>query len=519
MSGRNSIQNVDAQAHAIAAAEQLHGAIICGGYLSLPEPEKRRFDPFMRAMGDYWNGGEGADPLEVLAAHASAKAAFDEMQQRTAGASSGETPKPAETTPHFSDAVVSSVGTDALPAPAGVITTVHPATLSPHPMNQKLFAHASTQEQQALAEDVAAHGVFKPLLVAGDGCASPRGTIYAGSRRREAALTAGLMAPAIYRDGLSEDEEVATIIQDNLADQHARKLTHGQRYILEEELRARHGKRQGQRTDLEGRAATQEDLDGSPAKSSRAPKTVEEIAKRAGQKPNAVAQRQLVLGSKLVPPLLMTLVNDGRIPISTAATMVRASQMECGDKLDDPAALRQAKAKLQAQVRQLVETKGSTGKKKSKAKKKPTAADSKRPAAAAPHHHPSADTTASAVLRMEMRKNGIYTPGFFDTFERAAEDLMAFSMALQRRIGRDASDRSMALLKEVQAGRDPRTLPPIMPPELKRLLTLHRLISKVLLPVVTGKVRRRFVKILKVLGPFERGLEPESIPPGMGVAS
>jgi hypothetical protein len=315
----------------------------------------------------------------------------------------------------------------------------------------------------------------------------------------------------------SQDAVAGQSIDGATADQHARKLTHGQRYMLEEELRARHGKRQGQRTDLQGAAAPQDDLGGSPAKSGRALKTVEEVAKRAGQRPNAVAQRQLVFGSSLASPLLMTLVNDGRIPISSAATMVRALKMEC-DKLDDPAALQQAKAKLDSQVRQLVADKGD-GKRPVKRKKKVPTSAARKQAPPAPARHPKADAMKSAQQRREMLQEGIFTTAFFDSLECAAEDWMAFAMDLQRRIGRDASDRSMRMLPEVQAGRDPRELPPIMPPALKRLLELHEVISKRLMPIVKGEVRQLMVEFLEHLGPVQEELAPESLPPGAEVPS
>lgn len=518
----------------VAEATALHAAILtAGGYLSLPEPTKSKLAPFIRAIVEYWDGGEGADPADVLKHYPAAKAAFDAIAA-DAPVTTAVSGTIAEAVEHADDPSASpleerppAASTDAVVAgptevvlhPQIAVVLVDPVGLVLHPLNANLFASVSMQEQQALDEDVAAHGVTKPLVVAGDGCASPRGTIYAGSRRCAAARKAGLPVPVISREGLSADDEVAAMIQDNLADQHARKLTHKQRYLLEEELRARYGKSQGQRTDLRPTGAPQDNLDGEPAKSSRAPKTVEEVARRAGQRPNAIAQRQIVYGSKVAPQLLQDAVDDGRISISAGADMVRLINKEYGDKLNDGTVVKQAKAKLEAQARNLLEAKGINGNGKSKPKK-PGKQTSK--AKTPPGHSastPSANATTSTPAAVKTREVGICMPDFFDAFERAAADTVGFTTALERRIRRDASDRSMAGLKAINDGQDARALLPVVPPDLQKILDLHRIVSKILLPVVNGEVRRTMLELLEALRPHREQLAPESIPTGGNVPS
>ena len=161
-------------------------------------------------------------------------------------------------------------------------------------------------------------------------------------------------------------------------------------------------------------------------------------------------------------------------------------------------------------MRRVIDAKGKKGKTgKAKQTGKGTTAIArtavKKPAAAAPMppRDPHATQMKSAQPRESTRPDSVVTLPDFDALERAAKGVMSLSAALHRLISQNASDESMALFKEVHAGRAPRKLPPATTPELRQLLPLHRIVSKILTPVVTRKVRLTLMRLVDAVGPSQ----------------
>ncbi len=532
----------------IAAAEQLHGRIMTERWFALSKTERGPLEPFVRKLNAYWSQGDGADPSHVLAALPAAREAFEALDRAgklpSAGVDAVDNITPAATEAEQEalpePGLNGGVEVDPIHQPTEAsglfrplaenrVAQLDPALLMPHPLSAELFASVDAAAQVALEQDVAEHGIDKPIRVTGDGCASPPNTVLSGNRRREAALKAGRPVPVIVVDGLSADEEAFLVIRGNLSDIHARKLTEEVKYWAEKKLREIVGRRKGQRTDLPQRTGEKTrggTWTGASPGSDREEKTSETVAKMAGATRNAVEDRTKIFDSVVTTEALKNAVSNGAITRTAAATIVRAIEIEHRSGLHDPAVLNQAKAKIDLQVRRVIDTKGKksrTGKAKQTGKGTTATARTavKKPAAAAPMppRDPHATQMQSAQPRESTRPDSVVTLPDFDAFERAAEGIMSFSTTLHRLLSRDASDESMALFKEVQAGRGPHKLPPTTAPELKRLLTLHRIVSKILTPVVTGKVRLTLMRLVEAVGPLREELAPEPITPAAGASS
>ena len=235
-------------------------------WFALSKTERGPLEPFVRKLNAYWSRADGADPSHVLAALPAAREAFEALNRAgklpSAGVDAVDNITPAAT----------EAEQDALPEPGlngGVevellpihqpteasglfrplaenrVAQLDPALLMPHPLSAELFASVDAAAQVALEQDVAEHGIDKPIRVTGDGCASPPNTVLSGNRRREAALKAGRAVPVIVVDGLSADEEAFLVIRGNLSDIHARKLTEEVKYSAEKETPGDRGAKEG----------------------------------------------------------------------------------------------------------------------------------------------------------------------------------------------------------------------------------------------------------------------------------
>lgn len=183
------------------------------------------------------------------------------------------------------------------------------ADLQPHPQNRHFFGVTPADADTELREDITRQGLRTPLVICGDGCAHPKGTILAGHRRVAALLTLGIReAATIVLDGLGADEELDILLGDNLATSRARELSQLQRYRIEEAQREILARRAGLRTDLSGGAKGE---------------TAALIAKKTGEPVNAVRNRQKVFGSAVSPPELQIAVDSRKISLTAGAKRVR----------------------------------------------------------------------------------------------------------------------------------------------------------------------------------------------------
>jgi hypothetical protein len=187
------------------------------------------------------------------------------------------------------------------------------ADLRPHHDNDRLFERVDDTAQTEFEDDVREHGVEHPLLACGQGCASPRGTILRGHRRRAAALAVGLLTvPVLFLNDLNLDGEFVEMVRGNLADAHVRKLTEETKFRLEEEVRKAAGERRGRPSQ-----------DKSVGPNGIAGETVLTIAAKQKEAANAIRDRQKIFGSPCSTPELRSAVNGGVISRTAAAHAIR----------------------------------------------------------------------------------------------------------------------------------------------------------------------------------------------------
>ncbi|WP_437896150.1 ParB N-terminal domain-containing protein [Sorangium sp. So ce124] len=210
------------------------------------------------------------------------------------------------------------------------IKVVAPRSLRPHHRNRELFPPESENQDRydALLQHVRKHGVQRPLLVAGERCASAPGTILGGHRRHRAALEGGLReVPVVMHDGLNAADEHLVMLLDNHGDQHGRKLTPRQRAELERQLSEALKVGRGRRTDLvtsvknnQGSAPTPADASGKPTAMRN------KVAAETGTSASAVTARQVVFYSPISTAALHQAVDAGKIKLNPAADIVRTAQ-------------------------------------------------------------------------------------------------------------------------------------------------------------------------------------------------
>jgi protein gp37 len=148
--------------------------------------------------------------------------------------------------------------------PVGEIGTADPKQLDEHWLSRRLFSLGSEDENGELVASIAARQ-YKPILITGDGCASPPNTVLDGRRQRRAAIQAGVNEVMVERvTNLSVDQEEELIIHSNIASGMARRYSERTKAELEHHLQLRVGRRQGQRSDLATGGATSLGAQGSP---------------------------------------------------------------------------------------------------------------------------------------------------------------------------------------------------------------------------------------------------------------
>jgi hypothetical protein len=250
--------------------------------------------------------------------------------------------------------------------PAEVVTeergTAKVAELTPHSYSTEVFESGDISD---LVTDIALHGITKDLMVCGDGCASPRGTVLAGCRRLAAAKAVGLSeVPVLWVHGLDEWQEKHRILRDNKADQFGREWSKVLLATVEHELKVLYERRPGYRSDLDTRFGN------------KASPTARIVADEVGEKPSGFyARDKIFYSSPITTPVLKDAVGDGRISETWAATLLRDVEREFGivqlvrditsGKSDGEVRIHAARAKVsEAVAKRLAEPKKPRGRRR-----------------------------------------------------------------------------------------------------------------------------------------------------------
>ncbi|WP_438040148.1 ParB/RepB/Spo0J family partition protein [Sorangium sp. So ce128] len=312
--------------------------------------EKVLLSAFDDAFQD-WNTSQhdpftGAREVAYQKLDAATRDLLQVIEQRSRGpstvaASSGQ--GPALTTPashKLGSAAMATGPAMAMPVRARIrhrgtsmhMEVVAPHSLRPHYRNRDLFPPESENQDryQALLQHIREHGVQRALLVTGERCASPSGTILGGHRRHRAALEGGLPeVPVIIHDDLSATDEHLAMLLDNHADQHGRKLTPKQKAELERRLTEALRVGRGRRTDLVASVKNNQGSATPPANATGKPMTTRNrVASETGTSESAVAARQVIFSSPISTPALQDAVDTGKIKLNPAASIVRAVQRD-----------------------------------------------------------------------------------------------------------------------------------------------------------------------------------------------
>ncbi|MFO0675340.1 MAG: ParB N-terminal domain-containing protein [Polyangiaceae bacterium] len=233
----------------------------------------------------------------------------------------------------------------------GTILRVDVSSLRPHPDNADLFPPESPESDKALDEDIANHGVERPLLVTGDGCASPPGTVLRGHRRLQSAIRVGVKeVRAEIVTGYSADVERLAMIRDNLAGTHQRRLSQERKAALEAEVYKILGRRKGERTDL-GTWVRSEPGSQVSARTNKL------VAAEVGETTSAVRDRRKIFASPITPDVLKAAVNDGKVSRSQAASLVRSAEVASTAK-GKPVDVAVARARLTESVERVLQGRG-----------------------------------------------------------------------------------------------------------------------------------------------------------------
>ena len=227
--------------------------------------------------------------------------------------------------------------------------TVALTELRPHPLNAEVFTRPHGDEDVALADDIRREGLLRPIIVCGDGCASPRGTILAGHRRVRAAERLGIARVAVtFRDGLSADEEEWQLLLDNRADQRTRNVRHSELFAMEDRLRELHGKRQDQRTHLAG------DFGHNDRSSGGRRNTNAILAELTGEASSAIKNRRTFFTSPITSDAVRQAVDDDGVALTRAATALRRLMADPAVRRAfegrDPVGLAEAQARLDQEL-------------------------------------------------------------------------------------------------------------------------------------------------------------------------
>lgn len=203
--------------------------------------------------------------------------------------------------------------------------------------HSSLFRAASAAEDEELRTSVLNLGVQRELFIAGQNCASPPGTVLAGTRRLKVAQELGLAEVATRTfDNLSEEEERRVMISDNLTTGVGRKLTLQQREALEHALRETWAPTRSRGRPRKG-SGVEANTISPPAPQTALPRPLkarERVARATGESTNAVATRQKIVRSAVTSPEFIAAVDEGRISPSRAATILR--DVERAHRLNDP---------------------------------------------------------------------------------------------------------------------------------------------------------------------------------------
>lgn len=226
---------------------------------------------------------------------------------------SGRTPA----SPPTSRPAPTSTSAASFTIPVGTRTAwVDPVALDEHPLARRYFDLGTEDEALDLVESVRGR-TYKRLLVTGERCSGPSGTVLDGRRLRRAAMQAGVQVEIEYLDDLDADQELEVILHANIAAGLARRMTERRKAELEHVLFEIHGRRQGQRTDL-----TSAEIRGSGGE------TRQLVAKEMGESRNAVDDRHVIFFSPVSAELIKQHVDAGTIKRSAAAKLIRDAQQE-----------------------------------------------------------------------------------------------------------------------------------------------------------------------------------------------
>lgn len=226
----------------------------------------------------------------------------------------------------------SHVLSPAVPTWGAGIEWLVPGSLSDHRVWRDLIGFDTPEREQELIDSVRSLRVVDPIIVTGDGCASPPETILTGHRRRRAAMDARIeRVPVIRRYDLTADAEEEIIIKAAIASTHVRRLAPSKVYALEERLHTLYARRgQGFRSDLTSVATN-----GS---STMVGDTLMLVASETGATRNSVANRRKVFGSPVASRKLREAVDEGKLSLTAAAALVREVESDdtIGDAIRDP---------------------------------------------------------------------------------------------------------------------------------------------------------------------------------------
>lgn len=193
------------------------------------------------------------------------------------------------------------------------------SALREHPAWSTMFG-VSADEDALLMEHVREHGVDKPLVVTGSGCAGVTDVLLDDHdhRVRRAAVRVGVeRVPVIRRRDLDADAQEAALIISALASERRRKLKPSQQAALEARLHEIYAARgRGHRSDLKTCV-------GANGSSSKPGDTLDLVAADVGAPRNAVADRKKIFGSPISSPSVRALVDEGVLSPTTAAKLVR----------------------------------------------------------------------------------------------------------------------------------------------------------------------------------------------------